>query len=128
MTRRRPRGDLDGDELDDLVDAVDAEPARRAPTEYGAELADPGERHDEAAAPAGLACFWCRVGFKRRSDGGKAQRFCSLRCRRAFDGAARAWVRQAVEAGTLSLETLRKASPATRALLTEANGTPEVVG
>jgi hypothetical protein len=78
--------------------------------------------------PAHLGCFWCGVGFKRRSDGGKAQRFCSLRCRRAFDGAARAWVRQAVEAGTLNLDNLRKASPATRALVTEANGTAEVVG
>jgi hypothetical protein len=38
--------------------------------------------------------------------------------RRFFDGAARAWVRRAIDDATLTLVDLQKASPATRALVT----------
>jgi hypothetical protein len=64
-------------------------------------------------------CSWCRKPFQARSDGGKAQRYCSATCRRAFDGAARAWVRRAIDQGTLTSADLQEASPATRALPTE---------
>ena len=66
-------------------------------------------------------CLWCQKRFKPRSDGGRAQRYCSPVCRRFFDGAARAWVRQAVDDGTLTLPDLQKASPATRAFVTALN-------
>ena len=63
-------------------------------------------------------CLWCQGRFKPRSDGGRPQRYCSPACRRSFDGAARSWVRQAVDDGSLTLPDLQKASPATRALVT----------
>jgi hypothetical protein len=63
-------------------------------------------------------CLWCHKPYEPRSDGGRAKRYCSRACRRAFDGAARAWVRQAVIGGALTIEELQKASPATRALAT----------
>jgi hypothetical protein len=55
------------------------------------------------------SCLWCQERFKPRSDGGSPQRYCSAACRRSFDGAARAWVRQAVDDGTLTLPYLQKA-------------------
>ena len=66
-------------------------------------------------------CLWCQVCFKPRSDGGSPQRYCSSACRRSFDGAARSWVRQAIDDGALSLGDLQKASPAARALVTAQN-------
>jgi hypothetical protein len=66
-------------------------------------------------------CLWCREPFKPRSDGGRAQRFCSPVCRRALDRAARTWLREAVADGTLTLADLQKASPATRAFATALN-------
>jgi hypothetical protein len=65
-------------------------------------------------------CLWCHAPFQPRSDGGRVQRYCSPACRRAFDGAARAWVRRAVGSEALSLADLQKAPPATRALATRA--------
>ena len=63
-------------------------------------------------------CLWCHRPYEPRSDGGRAKQYCSPACRRAFDGAARAWVRKAVIGGALTIEELQKASPATRALVT----------
>jgi hypothetical protein len=63
-------------------------------------------------------CLWCQKCFNPRSDGGSPQRYCSAACRRYFDGAARAWVRRAVNDGTVTLPDLQKASPAARALVT----------
>jgi len=63
-------------------------------------------------------CLWCHKPYEPRSDGRRAKQYCSPRFRRAFDGAARAWVRQAVIGGALTIDELQKASPATRALVT----------
>ena len=98
-----------------------------------------------SAAPAGCATgdrAYARAGEDRRhsdSKGRPHEYLClplvsealqtSLRwrersevlltaCRRFFDGAARAWVRQAIDDGTLTLPDLQKASPATRAFVT----------
>jgi hypothetical protein len=35
-------------------------------------------------------CAWCGEVFEVRSDGGRAQRFCSIVCRRALDAAGSA--------------------------------------
>ena len=71
-------------------------------------------------------CLWCERGFPKRESGGKVQVFCSPRCRRAFDHAARAYVRRAVEMGTLTVRDLQNALAATRALLPEAMSPPPV--
>jgi len=56
--------------------------------------------------PERRCCLWCQHAFTPRATGGKAQRFCSPRCRRDFH-AARAWALAAVNAGTLSVAVLR---------------------
>jgi hypothetical protein len=73
------------------------------------------------APDASPRCSWCGEGFDTRQSGGKPRRFCAPRCRRAFDGAARIWVRQAVEDGTMTAADLRKAAQTTRALLAGPN-------
>jgi hypothetical protein len=54
-------------------------------------------------------CPWCERAFSPRLTGGKPQRFCSVRCRREFHAAARAWALAAIDAGTLSATMLRAA-------------------
>jgi hypothetical protein len=54
------------------------------------------------------ACLWCGQPFEPRRTGGSAQQFHAIACRRAFDLAARIWVRQAVEAGTLTVAQLKQ--------------------
>lgn len=56
-------------------------------------------------------CLWCQRAFRPRTTGGSAQRFCSRSHRHAFGTAARRWAVQVVEAGLLTVETL-KALPA----------------
>ena len=70
-----------------------------------------------------LQCPWCDRPFRPRQDGGKQQKFCRSSCRRAFHGAARAWVLDAIASGALTLADIRSGSAATRALLSEAEGT-----
>ena len=66
-------------------------------------------------------CLWCGRGFTPRATGGKTQRFCRPRCRRAFDAAGRRWIAAALTSGVLTIAHLK--SPlkidlcATRALL-----------
>ena len=66
-------------------------------------------------------CLWCGRGFTPRATGGKTQRFCRPRCRRAFDAAGRRWIAVALTSGALTIAHLK--SPlkndlrATRALL-----------
>lgn len=45
-----------------------------------------------------------------KEAGAAAKRFCSDTCRNGFDSDARRWVHQAIAAGMLSVETIRKAT------------------
>jgi hypothetical protein len=74
--------------------------------------------------PNDRPCLWCRRRFKPRRDGGTAQRFCAKTCRRAFDRASRAWVRQEVGAGRLSVTDLMNGPSSARALVPGASGPP----
>jgi hypothetical protein len=69
-----------------------------------------------------VRCAWCDRSFRPRQDGGKQQKFCRPSCRRAFHAAGRTWVLDAVASGALTLADI-KDSAATRALLSEAEGT-----
>lgn len=63
----------------------------------------------------GRRCAWCGEAFEPGGRG-KPQRFWSAAHRRAYDQAARDWVRQALASGLLTVEDLRKASRKARAL------------
>ncbi len=52
-------------------------------------------------------CLWCDLEFQPRTTGGSAQRFCSTPCRRAFETACRVYAGAEVNAGRLSVSTLR---------------------
>jgi hypothetical protein len=65
---------------------------------------------------------WCTRLFRPRR-GGHVQRNCRPWCRRAFHGAARASVLDAIASGALTLAEIRSGLPTTRALLSEAEGT-----
>ena len=67
--------------------------------------------------------MWCGRAFTPHATGGRAQRFCRSACRRAFDAAGRHWVAEAIAGGTLTLDSLRNAAAATRALLPGAVST-----
>lgn len=60
-----------------------------------------------------IRCLWCRQPYEPRRDGGKRQRFCSKGCRVAFFDAVRAWALMMVEEGTVTVDEIRKALPAT---------------
>jgi len=49
------------------------------------------------------ACLWCGASFDPRESGGSAQRFCCPSHRRAFDQAARDYVRRERAAGRLTV-------------------------
>jgi hypothetical protein len=61
-------------------------------------------------------CAWCGRAFAPRTSGGRPQRFCSPRCRRAIDAAGRGYIRDALASGVLTIAGLRNGSAATRAL------------
>ena len=54
-------------------------------------------------------CPWCGKVFDRRSTGGKPQRFCSTRCRRAMDARLRAWAQEQFDMGRVSIVELQRA-------------------
>ncbi len=54
-------------------------------------------------------CRWCDHPFTPRSNGGKAQRFCSTDCRRDYFAACRAWGEQEHREGRVPTEKLRNA-------------------
>ena len=54
-------------------------------------------------------CPWCGKAFGRRSTGGKPQRFCSMRCRRAMDAGLRAWAHEQFAMGRVSITELQRA-------------------
>jgi hypothetical protein len=66
---------------------------------------------------AAAVCAWCGRAFAPRVTGGRAQRYCNPRCRRAYDAAGRRWVAEATAAGALTVKALRSGYAATRALL-----------
>jgi hypothetical protein len=69
-----------------------------------------------------VRCSWCDRLFRPRQGGGKQQKFCRPSCRRAFHGAARTWVLDAIASSALTVADIRSGSAATRALLSEAEG------
>src|SRR5229473_104657 len=79
-----------------------------------AEVID-GSARDELPADPALApqsaekahCLWCGRGYRARTTGGSAQRFCSTEHRKAFWTAARRWTMRAIETGLLSVECLK---------------------
>jgi hypothetical protein len=63
-----------------------------------------------------IPCLWCGRAFAPRRSGGRTQRFCGTRCRRGFDAGLRAWTLAELAAGRLTVDNIRRRSPATRAL------------
>ena len=53
-------------------------------------------------------CLWCGQPFEPRLSGGSPQRFHSAACRRAFDHACGAWVREAINVGLLTAAVIRE--------------------
>jgi endogenous inhibitor of DNA gyrase (YacG/DUF329 family) len=53
-------------------------------------------------------CPWCERPFTPRSTGGKPQRFCSERCRRALERELRAWAREQVADGEITPAQLQR--------------------
>ena len=80
----------------------------------------PGSKASALMTEASDRCLWCGSRFKRRNDGGKAQRFCRPACRRALDAAGRRWIAGALASGALSSGDVRNGSLTTRALLPSA--------
>jgi hypothetical protein len=66
-------------------------------------------RYGGGGGMSAQASQWCGSVFTRRAGGGKAQRFCSPKCRRAMDSAARAWVRNEMARGRLTVFQLQRA-------------------
>jgi len=52
-------------------------------------------------------CVWCGRAFKPRATGGSAQKFCSTGHRQEFWIAARRWPMTAIDAGLLSVDSLK---------------------
>jgi len=52
-------------------------------------------------------CLWCGRAFKPRATGGSAQKFCSTGHRQEFWIAARRWTMTAIDAGLLSVDSLK---------------------
>ena len=58
---------------------------------------------------SGAACLWCVETFVPRVTGGSPQRFCTARCRRAFDAACRIYAATEIHTGRLPVSALRAA-------------------
>jgi hypothetical protein len=54
-------------------------------------------------------CPWCSGTFAPRATGGQPQRFCSERCRRAFERELRAWARSRIVTGDITPAQLQRA-------------------
>ena len=70
--------------------------------------------------PATTACDWCETPYRARNSGGREQRFCGERCRRAFHAAVRRWTLGELAAGRLTLANIKNGLPATCAFATGA--------
>ncbi len=60
----------------------------------------------EAVLEQRARCLWCGLAFTPRDTGGSPQRFCGPYHRRAFDLAARRYVRREITAGRLTVAEL----------------------
>jgi hypothetical protein len=69
-------------------------------------------------------CSWCEGLFRPRQSGGREQKFCRPSCRRAFHAAGRTWMLDRIASGALILADIRSGSAATRAVVSETEGTP----
>jgi hypothetical protein len=58
--------------------------------------------------PAGPVCDWCSRPFTPRRTGGRPQRFCSERCRRASEKAMREWAQQELAAGRVTIAEIKR--------------------
>jgi hypothetical protein len=83
-----------------------------------------GKTRPPVSAPPPDACLWCGEAFQARTNGGTTQRFCKTAHRRAFDHAARVWVRRAIERGILTVAQLRGVARTARALPGDASDHP----
>ena len=57
------------------------------------------------------SCLWCRGPFEAVKRGAHVKKFCGVRCKTAFETAARRWVYSRIEAGDLSVSDLKALSP-----------------
>jgi hypothetical protein len=80
----------------------------------------PSKPEIEMTTKTSPACLWCNTSYRARNSGGREQRFCSERCRRAFHAAVRRWTLGELAAGRLTLVDIRNGLPATRAFATDA--------
>lgn len=53
-------------------------------------------------------CPWCERRFSLRRTGGKPQRFCSERCRRAEEWAVRGWAQHQLAAGRVTIAEIKR--------------------
>jgi SOS response associated peptidase (SRAP) len=75
------------------------------------------DREPSESGPA--SCIWCGRSFALRRTGGSAQKFCSTVHRQAFWTAARRWTIRAIEAGLLSIDSLKAAQSSVQAEIDE---------
>jgi hypothetical protein len=98
-----------------------ADAVSRASREKGArierEMVEAGCAVTTEASPA---CLWCETPYRPRNSGGREQRFCGERCRRAFHAGVRRWTLGELAAGRLTLADIKNGRPATRASATGA--------
>ena len=55
-------------------------------------------------------CPWCQRAFEPVKRAAHAKRFCSARCKHAFESAARRYAYAMVDAGLLSVSELKRVS------------------
>ena len=77
--------------------------------------------NDPIGRLTGVCCAWCDGAFQPRATGGRRQRFCGDRCRRALDRAGRRWIADALDGGMLTVADLKSGPAATRTLLPAAS-------
>jgi len=53
-------------------------------------------------------CAWCSRSFAPRRTGGRPQRFCSERCRRANEKAMREWAQGELAAGRVTIAEIKR--------------------
>jgi hypothetical protein len=72
-------------------------------------------------------CPWCERPFTPRRTGGRPQRFCCSRCRRAFERELRAWARNQIEAGEITPDQLQRVRSRDGPSLGDHTQVPEIV-
>jgi len=67
------------------------------------------ETRAEELATTRPLCPWCERSFTPRGTGGRPQRFCCERCRRAYERELRAWARNQIAAAGVTPTQLQRA-------------------